>query len=269
MKKLITRFTLIFFPIFVCALEQYNDISLQIDTVNYLESSYLKVNSIIYEDVFDHSGAIILNPKFFARANNSHAFSMSIGYRHQVGNHAFGNHVFWNTQTHENITDYLILNQYGFSMDWIHRNFEFRVNYYLPNTTIDNLRGMDFNIPHLIESELLIKTPWFHVGVGPNYSATSKEVGFTSRMVVPFDRFYCGVYYGSSWTGNTLLYTSFGYNFGENPSPRPRHARVHHSPTVSYERGITCEQERPKSKSYNKKSDKTDEEKEVSLEESK
>lgn len=235
-KSFLSKLLIITIPISLFCLEQSNDVSIQLDPSDFLGKSYVKINTLLYEDMWEGKGCIVFNPKFFCRANSSHAFSMAVGYRHQIGDSAVGHHVFVNAKMHEGVLGSTILSQMGCSVDYIHPWWEARVNYYFPNKVRDEFYGSHFNIPHFIESEIVLKSPWFHIAGGPNYSYSSGQLGYTLKLFVPFQRFYCGVCLGNAWTESKHLVTSFGYQFVDFSSSHSRHSKIHYSPTPSYSR---------------------------------
>lgn len=130
---------------------------------------------------FHQDGSLIFTPEASVYTNSNVELGFSLAKKHQWGEHIVGTHVFYD-RSHISGNSF---HQTGIGAVYSTDRFDFTTNYYHPLTKVQGSSWDAVTPTKWVDTEMLLKTPYFHVGTGPIYNIQYKHFALHSRLVVP------------------------------------------------------------------------------------
>jgi hypothetical protein len=184
-----------------------------------------RVDIIAPHVIYHTGGSFVFSPEVSTYTNSNTDLGFSIAKKHQVGDFVVGSHLFYDRSGLKGATFHHTGGGIYLGCDV----FEVTANYYHPLTKDKITRSLGSLVEGFmprsfrksckwIDSEFLLKSPWFKVGTGIIYNVAYNETALHSRFIIPTERCTLSVGGIMGQSGFSQGFVSISFSLSKNPS---------------------------------------------------
>jgi len=179
MKKMFSKLAALAMalPFVCCAAEFDSTVHFQVGTQYPEETSHIKMTGNFYDYIPDSPLMWVISPKIYLNPSVPVDFSGSVGLKAPLGDFVVGAHLFGHFH---NFGDFPV-NQYGHTVELLHRFFDAKLNYYYPANGVYPLSDGIIS-SHRLDSEFTAKIQNAAITFGPVYQFQDQKWGWLGRI---------------------------------------------------------------------------------------